>query len=153
MEDHPRQSFQDLLVGKYLVHGFPYMEYEGKLPGKGQFQVYLKEVVLDGLGIPKGRVVQIKSGFPNPLDPLFHSQGFHEVEEGSKPGYDYTVLFCSYSRKLGMEGKTQEYPRRPIPLGIPGKFLMAGKILAVPGTGRQDNPQPPPFLFRLGSLF
>ena len=52
-----------------------------------------------------------------------------------------------------MEGKTKEYPRRLIPPGIPGKFLMADKILDVPGTGRAGNPQPSPFLFRLGNLF
>jgi hypothetical protein len=52
-----------------------------------------------------------------------------------------------------MEGKTKEDPRRRIPQGKPGKFLMAPKILMVPGAHRAGKTQPPPFLLGRGKLF
>jgi hypothetical protein len=153
MEDKGRKLFQSLLVGKHLVHGLAYMEHQGKLPAQGQFQMDGEQLILEGFSIPKGRIVQVKPGFPNGVDPTFCGQGFHEAEERRKGWNCPTTLPCGYCGKLGVEGKTQEYPGGLILLGMAGKFLMAGKILHVPGAGCAGKPQTPSLLFCLGKVF
>jgi hypothetical protein len=46
-----------------------------------------------------------------------------------------------------MYRETEEYGRGLSFLGFPGKFLMAGKIRFIPGTGSAGNPLFLPFRF------
>jgi hypothetical protein len=77
-------------------------------------------------------MVKIETGFTNRPQPPLPSQGFQQLKQFPE------VLIHRRRRELGVNRETGNQNRRPVPPGLPGKALMVGKLLHVPGAGRSS---------------